>query len=144
MPLARVIALAAVAIVVAAPGAGAVPAGPTVLAYPSAQSIPPSGRLPQGGAPIVTLNAAIGEREGAWLVVTGAQSVSAKIDGGGLGKLKADLSFAHFVSFGAARRSRRAAALERVEPSGREAEPAALPPGLRPAPTPSPAATGRR
>ena len=101
MPLARVIALAAAAIVFAAPGAGAAPAGgPTVLAYPSAQSIPPSGRLPQGGDPIVTLNAAIGEREGAWLVVTGAQSVSAKIDGGGLGKLKADLSFAHYVSVG--------------------------------------------
>jgi hypothetical protein len=100
MPLARVIALAAAAIVFAAPGAGAAPAGgPTVLAFPSAQSIPPSGRLPQGGDPIVTLNAAIGEREGAWLVVTGAQSVSAKIDGGGLGKLKADLSFAHYVSF---------------------------------------------
>jgi hypothetical protein len=100
MPCARVIALVSAAIVVAAPGAGAAPSGgPTVLAYPSAQSIPASGRLPQGGDPIVTLNAAIGEREGAWLVVSGAQNVSAKIDDTGLGKLRANLSFAHYVSF---------------------------------------------
>ena len=46
-------------------------AGAAVVAYSAAQSIPASGRLPQGGTPTVSLNAAIGEREGAWLVATG-------------------------------------------------------------------------
>ena len=76
-------------------------AGAAVLAYPSAQSIPPSGRLPQGGNPVVTLNAAIGEREGAWLVATNARNVSATVDGSALGSLKAQLYFGHFVAFGA-------------------------------------------
>jgi hypothetical protein len=75
-------------------------AGAGVFAYPSSQSIPPSGRLPQGSAPSVTFNTGIDEREGAWIVVTGAQSVSATIDGFGLGPLKAAIYFGHFVSFG--------------------------------------------
>src|SRR5439155_6111818 len=86
--------VAIVAALVAAPAAGA-----GVLAYPSSQTIPPSGLLPQGGSPVVTMNAAIGEREGAWLVVSGAQNVSASIDGSGLGSLKAGLYFGHFVNF---------------------------------------------
>jgi hypothetical protein len=48
----------------------------------------------------VTLNAAISEREGAWLVATNARTVSAAVDGGALGPLKAQLFFGHFVSFG--------------------------------------------
>ena len=72
-----------------------------VAAYPSSQTIPPSGPLPEGGAEAVTLNAAIGEREGAWIVVTGARTVSATIDASRLGSLKASLRFAHFVRFGA-------------------------------------------
>jgi hypothetical protein len=75
-------------------------AGAGLFAYPSSQTIPPSGRLPQAGAQSVTLNTGIGEREGAWIVVTGAQSVSASIDGSGLGPIKAALYFGHFVSFG--------------------------------------------
>ncbi len=71
-----------------------------VVTYPSSQTIPPSGRLPQGGGPAVTLGAAIGEREGAWIVATGASSVSASIEGSGLGSLKAAVFFGHFVSFG--------------------------------------------
>jgi hypothetical protein len=89
--------LAAVVLaLVLAPAAAAV-----VVAYPAAQSIPGSGRLPQGGSPSVTLDAAIGEREGAWLVATDARTVSATVDGSALGPLKAQLSFGHFVSFGA-------------------------------------------
>jgi hypothetical protein len=84
-------------------GGAATPAssnGTGALAYASSQTIPPSGRLPQGGAPSVSMNAAIGEREGAWLVATNAQNVAATVDGGGLGPLKAQVYFGHFVSFG--------------------------------------------
>lgn len=70
-----------------------------VVAYPSAQTIPASGRLPQGGSRAVALNAAIGEREGAWIVATGARDVSATIDDSELGALKAAVYFGHFVSF---------------------------------------------
>jgi hypothetical protein len=85
--------LTTVAALALAPAAGA-----GILAYPSSQTIPGSGRLPQGSAATVTLNAAIGEREGAWIVASGAQTVSASIDGYGLGPLKAALYFGHFVS----------------------------------------------
>jgi hypothetical protein len=88
------VALAGLALVLA-PAAGA-----AVLAYPAAQTIPPSGPLPQGGGPNVSVNAAIGEREGTWLVATNARSVSASIDGSALGPLKAAVYFAHYVSFG--------------------------------------------
>ena len=70
-----------------------------VFAYPSSQTIPASGPLPQDEARAVTMRAAIGEREGAWIVVTGAQNVSASIDGFGLGPIKAALYFGHFVDF---------------------------------------------
>jgi hypothetical protein len=71
-----------------------------VLAYPAAQTIPASGRLPQGGGPAVSLNAAIGEREGALLVATNVHTVSATVDSSALGPLKAQLYFGHFVLFG--------------------------------------------
>jgi hypothetical protein len=73
-----------------------------VLAYPSSQTIPASGRLPQGESASVTLNAARGEREGAWLVASGTQGrmVSASIDGYELGSLQAALYFGHFVESG--------------------------------------------
>ncbi len=51
--------------------------------------------------PVTHAQAAIGEREGAWLVATDARTVSATVDGSALGQLKAQLSFGHFVSFGA-------------------------------------------
>jgi hypothetical protein len=86
-------------------GGAAAPAAPsgggsTVLAYPAAQTIPPSGKLPQGGKDVLTLNAAIGEREGAWLVAVNAQNVAATVDGGALGPLKAEVYFGHYVAFG--------------------------------------------
>jgi hypothetical protein len=82
------------------PAAPAATGGAGVLAYPAAQTIPASGRLPQGGGSSLALNAAIGEREGAWLVATNAQNVAAGIDSSGLGPLKAQVYFGHFVSFG--------------------------------------------
>jgi hypothetical protein len=90
----RVILTAAAALAIA-PAAGA-----GVFTYPSAQTIPASGRLPQGDSASITLNAAIGEREGAWIVVTGASSVGATIDAQQLGPLKAAVYFGHFVAFG--------------------------------------------
>jgi hypothetical protein len=74
-------------------------AGAGVFAYPSSQTIPATGPLPQDSTRAVTMNAAIGEREGAWIVVTGAESISASIDGAGLGPLKTALYFGHFVNF---------------------------------------------
>ncbi len=102
MTLGRIAAIACCLLLVPVGGAAA-PAsssGTGVLAYPAAQTIPPSGRLPQGGAPALSLSAAIGEREGAWLVATNAQNVAATVDGAGLGPLKAQVYFGHFVSFG--------------------------------------------
>ncbi len=71
-----------------------------VTAYPSAQTIPATGSLPQGGRPSIALASAIGEREGAWIVVTGATNVSATVDSSQLGPLKAAVYFGHFVAFG--------------------------------------------
>jgi hypothetical protein len=73
-----------------------------VVAYPSAQTIPGSGALPQGSSATITLNAARGEREGAWIVDSGIQGrmVSASIDGYQLGSLQAALYFGHFVESG--------------------------------------------
>jgi hypothetical protein len=71
-----------------------------VVAYPSAQTIPASGPLPRGAAAAISLSTAAGEREGAWIVVTGAASVAASTDGAHLGPLKASVYFGHFVTFG--------------------------------------------
>jgi hypothetical protein len=95
-------ALTAIAALALAPAAAA-----GVLVYPSSQTIPASGRLPQGESASVTLNAARGEREGAWIVVSGIQGrmVSASIDGYELGSLQAALYFGHFVESGGRTRS---------------------------------------
>jgi hypothetical protein len=70
-----------------------------VLAHPSSQTITPSGALP-GGTASISLNTGIGEREGAWIVVSGAKEVAQSLDAASLGPLKVDIDFAHFVSFG--------------------------------------------
>ena len=61
---------------------------------------PPRTVCPRTAPASVSLNAAIGEREGAWIVVTGATNVTASIDGAQLGPLKAGLFFGHFVTVG--------------------------------------------
>lgn len=92
-------AAVAVAAVAAALGiASAADAG--VAVFPSSQTIPAAGPLPRGGSAGVTLNTAIDEREGAWIVVGGATNVSASVDAAGLGPLRATVSFAHFVDMG--------------------------------------------
>jgi len=70
-----------------------------VIALPSSATIPPSGPLPAGGKSTIDLNVAIGEREGAWIVVTGAKSVSAGVEPG-LAGVQAALSWGHYVKFG--------------------------------------------
>jgi hypothetical protein len=94
------LAIAICVLALAQAGGAAAGAGATVVAYPAAQTIPASGKLPQGGGQAVSLNAAIGEREAAWLVAANAHTVSVGVDGHALGPLEAKVSFGHFVSFG--------------------------------------------
>ena len=78
---------------------GAARPAPAVRAYPSSQSIPASGGIPGGGAAIA-LNTASGEREGAWIVVSGAGTVAASVQNTALGPLGIEVDFGHFVQFG--------------------------------------------
>ena len=84
-------------------GAASAAAGAeSVVAYPSSQSIAAGGALPRGGTAYVAVNAAIGERENAIVVVRGAKRVSVAVatpPGGGIGL---SFFFAHFVAVGGA------------------------------------------
>jgi Domain of unknown function (DUF4091) len=73
-------------------------AAPAVVAYPSSQSITASGRLPPGGRREVVYNAAIGEREGALLVVRGARRIAVAVERPASVDLSVRLFFAHFVA----------------------------------------------
>jgi hypothetical protein len=90
--------IARILIAAAAVLATAAPAQAGVVAYRSSQPIPPSGAL-RGGARSISLNTGIGEREGAWIVVTGSQRVARSIDAGTLGPIAVETDFGHFVSF---------------------------------------------
>src|SRR5687767_4648394 len=50
-----------------------------VVTYPSSQSIAPTGPLPPFGKKALVYNTAIGEREGALLVVTAAQRMAVTV-----------------------------------------------------------------
>ena len=78
-------------------GAGASAAAGPVLAFPSSQSIAATGALPKGGSATLAYNTAIGERESAIVVVSGAERVAVEVAApkGGLGLR---LFFARFVS----------------------------------------------
>ena len=86
----------------ALPWAAAAPAErpPAVVPYPSSQSITASGRLPPGGRRELVYNAAIGEREGALLVVRGARRISVAVEKPSAGNVPVRLFFAHFVLAG--------------------------------------------
>jgi len=71
-----------------------------VATYPSSATIFPSGPLPPGGKRALTLHAAVGEREGGLIVVTGVPRVALSIDRRGLGPLQLRVAFGHFVRFG--------------------------------------------
>jgi hypothetical protein len=104
-PVRRNVLVAALAAVLGAAAtlAGATLAAPTaaaVLAYPSAQTIPAAGSLPGGGTAAIALNAARGEREGAWVVARGGGPISASIERDELGPLGVELAWGHYVRAG--------------------------------------------
>jgi hypothetical protein len=71
-----------------------------VVTYPSSQSIFPTGPLPPGGRTELVYNAAIGEREGALLVVTGAKTIAVTVSGPSSGSVSVRLFYARFVAAG--------------------------------------------
>jgi hypothetical protein len=75
----------------------------SATAFSSAQTIPARGGLPSGGASSVTVRAARGEREGAWIVARGGASVAATLERGSLGPVGVELAWGHFVRVGARR-----------------------------------------
>jgi hypothetical protein len=111
-------------------------AAPTILTYPSAQSIAATGALPGGGGRELVYRTAIGEREGALLVVRDARKLAVAVTDAPAG-IGVKLFFAHFVSVGGRPVPD---ALEPWEGGEREAEKANqpvlvqvdVPPGARP------------
>src|ERR671915_294107 len=78
---------------------GLVPDGSAaVVAYPSSQSIFATGPLPPAGAKELSYNVAIGEREGALLVVTASSTISVSV--AQPSGVSVRLYFAHFVAAG--------------------------------------------
>ncbi len=75
-------------------------AAPQPVVYPSSQTIPAVGPLPAGGVKRVAVDAAIGEREGAWIVVPGAGDLSVRLRGDTLVPLGVSLAWGHFVRVG--------------------------------------------
>ena len=75
-------------------------AGPTVVAYPSAQTIPRSGRLPGGGGHSITLDEPVGGDDAALIVVSNGRRVGLAVDVRRLGPIGVQLRFRHFVRFG--------------------------------------------
>jgi Domain of unknown function (DUF4091) len=72
------------------------------VTYPSSQSIAPTGPLPPGGGTKLVYNTAIGEREGALLVVTAAKTIAVAVTApsGGNGNVSVRLFYARFVAAG--------------------------------------------
>ena len=68
--------------------------------YPSSQTIPALGALPPGGRTAISLNAARGDHEGAWIVLRGQGLISATVDPGTLGAIGVQLAWGHFVLVG--------------------------------------------
>ena len=75
-------------------------ASPSVVVYPSSQSIAPAGALPRGGRGQLAYESAIGERDGALAVVTGAQRITVDVTTPPAAPIVVRLFFAHFVSVG--------------------------------------------
>jgi hypothetical protein len=71
-----------------------------VVTYPSSQSIAPTGPLPPGGRTELVYNTAIGEREGALLVVAGAKTIAVTVNGPSGGDVSVRLFYARFVAAG--------------------------------------------
>jgi Domain of unknown function (DUF4091) len=73
---------------------------PAVATYPSSQSIAAAGPLPAGGGRELAYNVAIGEREGALLVVSAAKRIAVTVDGPSGSEMKVRLFYARFVAAG--------------------------------------------
>jgi hypothetical protein len=95
---AAILTALAVGLVSLAGAASATAVRDTVVAYPSSQSIVGDGALPRGGTASVAVNAAIGERENATIVVRGAHRLAASVATPPRGGLGLRLYFAHFVA----------------------------------------------
>src|SRR5688572_23845087 len=76
------------------------PGRAAVMTYPSSQSIAPSGQPPRGGGRELVYHVAIGEREGALLVVRGARKIAVAGAGPRIGEISVRLFFGHFVAAG--------------------------------------------
>jgi hypothetical protein len=86
---------AALVALVAAPSVSA-----AVATYPSATSIEATGPLPPNAGRVLTYNVAIGEREGALLVVTAARRISVTVTAPGGGHIAVRLFYARYVTAG--------------------------------------------
>ena len=75
-------------------------ASASVATFPSSQSIAPTGPLPRGGGRQLVYNAAVGEREGALVVVRGAKSIAVSVSTPIRRDVTVRLFFAHFVAVG--------------------------------------------
>lgn len=73
---------------------------PAVVTYPSSQSIAATGPLPPGGQRKLDYHVAIGEREGALLVVTAAKKIAVAVAEPSVGEISIRLFFGHFVAAG--------------------------------------------
>jgi hypothetical protein len=71
-----------------------------VVTYPSSQTIPATGPLPPAGGRTLVYNSAVGEREGALVVVTGAKRITVNVSSPKLDEISIRLFFAHFVAAG--------------------------------------------
>jgi hypothetical protein len=100
-PIALALLAAAAAVAaVSVRNADARPTKAAVVTLPSSATIPPSGPLPPGGSNQITMNVAVGEREGAWIVVTGAKQVQAGLEPPEFNGLTARLVWGHYVLIG--------------------------------------------
>ena len=83
-------------------GASARATKASVKAFPSSTPILDTGAI-AGGAAAINMNVAIGEREGAWVVVSGGKSISAGLEPAQFNGLTASLSWGHYVRVDARR-----------------------------------------
>jgi hypothetical protein len=99
LTLGSALAMLVVALALAGGAALAAPTAAGVVALPAAQTVPASGAL-SGATDSIAVNAARGEREGAWIVARGARRVEARVEQGSLGAIDVELAWGHFVRVG--------------------------------------------
>jgi hypothetical protein len=95
---AAAVAVAVVAALASGAASSASTASVALAVYPSSQTITADGKLPRGASGHMAANAAIGERESAFVVVRSARTVSAEVSKPVGGGVVARLFFTRFVS----------------------------------------------